>query len=179
MAVGPLQVFDEVTLTLGLKAMVEAESYGHAALDLPGVTLLRTLVEAHNRRGRAHGKGFYDYEGGKRQGLWPGLSELVDAVPDETGIEVVRRRLMLIQAAEVGRVLDDGVLQRNRDAEVGAVFGLGFAPNTGGPLSWMQRQGLPELVAELSEAAARYGDRYAPSATLRQMAASGQTSFFE
>jgi 3-hydroxyacyl-CoA dehydrogenase/enoyl-CoA hydratase/3-hydroxybutyryl-CoA epimerase len=174
MVVGPLQVFDEVTLTLGLKAMVEAEKYGYHAAHLPGIALLRTLVEEHGRKGRASGAGFYNYEGGKRQGIWPGLRALVPPAPADSGIELVRRRLMLVQAAEVGRVLHDGILQRWRDAEVGAILGLGFAPNTGGPLTWMQRQGLPALVAELEDAAARWGDRYAPSPTLRAMAERGE-----
>jgi 3-hydroxyacyl-CoA dehydrogenase / enoyl-CoA hydratase / 3-hydroxybutyryl-CoA epimerase len=179
MVVGPLQVFDEVTLTLGLKAMQGAEAYGYHAAHLPGVKLLDALVNEHGRKGRAHGAGFYDYDArGRRQGLWSGLARVVEATPDETGIDLVRRRLMLVQAAEVGRVLDDGILQRHRDAEVGAILGLGFAPGTGGPLSWMQRQGLPELVAELEDAAARWGERYAPSATLRRMADSGEV-FFE
>jgi len=177
MIVGPLQVFDEVTLTLGLKAMEGASDYGYPLAELPGVALLRTLVQEHDRRGRAHGAGFYDYEGGRRRGLWPGLRGLVPAPPARTGIDLTRRRLMLIQAAEVGRVLDDGVLQRHRDAEVGAILGLGFAPGTGGPLSWMQRQGLPALVQEMDEAAASWGVRYAPSEALRQMAASGERFF--
>jgi len=179
MAVGPLQVFDEVTLTLGLKAMVEAEEYGFGDGDLPGVTLLRTLVQDHGRTGRSGKAGFYAYdERGKRKGIWEGLADLVHAVPDTTGIDLVRRRLMLVQAAEVGRVLDAGILQRHRDAEVGAVFGLGFAPNTGGPLSWMQRQGLSDLVTELEQAAQAWGQRYAPSETLKEMAQEGRV-FFE
>lgn len=177
MIVGPLQVFDEVTLTLGLKAMEGASAYGYHLADLPGVALLRTMVTEHDRLGKAQGAGFFDYAKGRRKGIWAGLSDLTPPPPAETGIEVVRRRLLLIQAAEVGRVLDDGVLQRHRDAEVGAILGLGFAPGTGGPLSWMQRQGLPALVAELSEAAAKWGDRYAPSQTLRDMADKGEVFF--
>ena len=41
-----------------------------------------------------------------------------------------------------------GDMQRFRDAEVGAVFGLGFAPNAGGPLAFMQRRGLPERCSK-------------------------------
>jgi 3-hydroxyacyl-CoA dehydrogenase/enoyl-CoA hydratase/3-hydroxybutyryl-CoA epimerase len=87
------------------------------------------------------------------------------------------RRLLLIQAAEVARALDAGVIRNLRDAEVGAIFGVGFAPNTGGPLAWMDRQGLPALVAELRETAARYGSRYAPADVLVRMAERGQRFF--
>ena len=178
MVVPPLQVFDEVTLTLGLKAMDGARAYGRAEADLSGMRLLTALVKDHDRQGKAHGAGFYDYKDGKRLGIWSGLADLVgDATPDGEGIDLVRRRLMLVQAAEVARILDDGILDRFRDAEVGAILGLGFAPNTGGPLAWMQRQGLAELVVEMQAAADRWGTRYAPSQTLRKMAAAGEVFF--
>lgn len=178
MAVGPLQVFDEVTLTLGLKALVGAEAYGQAPPMSGAVALLRTMVDEHGRGGRAAGAGFYAYDDkGKRRGIWTGLDALTPEPPAETGIEVIRERIMAIQIAEVGRVLHDGILQRNRDAEVGAVFGLGFAPNTGGPLAFIDRRGTPEMVKTLLELAARHGDRYAPSPVLVRMAEEGRSFF--
>ena len=76
-----------------------------------------------------------------------------------------------------GDKYSDGILNHYRDAEIGAVFGLGFAPNTGGPLAWIDAQGLPELVAELSELSERYGERYAPSPHLIGMAERGERFF--
>ena len=81
---------------------------------------------------------------------------------------------MIAQAAEVGRVLNEGIIREHADVEVGAILGLGFAPNTGGPLAWMDRQGLPELVAEMHQLASEYGDRYAPAPLLQNMAERGE-----
>ncbi|MCB9746694.1 MAG: enoyl-CoA hydratase/isomerase family protein [Alphaproteobacteria bacterium] len=172
MVIPPLKEFDEVTLTLGLHAFSTREAILGDGLHLEGLDLVRTLVEQHGRKGKASGKGFYDWD---TRRIWPGLTALVDAPPPaETGVEHLRRRLMIVQAAEVGRALEDGVLRNHRDADVGAIFGVGFAPNTGGPLAWMDRQGLPALVAEMRDLAGKYGDRYAPSDALVRMAEAGE-----
>lgn len=170
MVMPPLKVFDEVTLTLGVHAFTTREKVTGQGFDLSGLELVRELV-ALGRTGKAAGAGFYDWE---RRRLWDGLAGRVQARPAHTGLHHLQRRLLIAQAAEVGRALDDGVLRQSSDADVAAILGLGFAPNTGGPLSWMDRQGLPALVQEMDALAAAHGPRYAPSATLRRMAAAGE-----
>ncbi len=177
MVVPPLKEFDEVTLTLGLHAFESRGVVTGKPLDLAGVALVRRLVEELGRTGKAGGKGFYDYEGERR--IWPGLRELATGTPAKTGVAYLARRLMLIQAAEVARALDEGIVRNWRDAEVGAIFGVGFAPNTGGPLAWMDRQGLPALVAELRALADELGERYAPAPILVRMAERGERFFAE
>ena len=181
MVIGPLQVFDEVTLTLVRHALEGGREYMGPRDDLePGFELLKTLVDEHQRGGRAAGAGFYAYDGpgGRRQGFWPGLAELVQRKPEVTGMDYLGQRILLIQALEAARAMEDGVLQRKRDAEVGAIFGLGFAPNTGGPLSYLDRLGLPEVVSKLEALAETAGPRFAPNKLLREMAEKGET-FFE
>jgi 3-hydroxyacyl-CoA dehydrogenase/enoyl-CoA hydratase/3-hydroxybutyryl-CoA epimerase len=175
MVVPPLQVFDEVSLELGVKAMTQAAHYLGSETDLAGKDLVFALATEHGRKGRAHGAGFYDYADGRRRGIWSGLASLVPhRHPVPADRQVIGRRLMLAQVAEVARALDSGIIDRNRDADVGAVFGIGFAPNTGGPLAFMDRQGLPSLVAELREAEARWGKRFSPSPVLVRMAKAGE-----
>jgi 3-hydroxyacyl-CoA dehydrogenase/enoyl-CoA hydratase/3-hydroxybutyryl-CoA epimerase len=175
MVVPPLKEFDEVTLTLGLHAFDTRGKVTGEPLALPGVALVQRMVTELGRTGKAGGKGFYDYTGDRK--IWSGLRDLATGTPGKTGVAYLARRLMLIQAAEVGRALADGVVRNLRDAEVGAIFGVGFAPNTGGPLAWMDRQGLPALVAELRALAAEHGDRYAPSRVLVRMAENGERFF--
>ncbi|HJN74133.1 MAG TPA: 3-hydroxyacyl-CoA dehydrogenase NAD-binding domain-containing protein [Myxococcota bacterium] len=174
MVMPPLKVFDEVSLALGVKAFKSRELILGDKLDYAGIRLVETLVEA-GRNGKIVKQGFYDWE---TRRIWSGLSELVTATPETTGLEYLQRRLMLAQAAEIGRILDEGILRDHRDGDIGAIFGLGFAPNTGGPFAWIDRQGLPELVAELREFAEEAGERYTPSATLVRMAANGER-FYE
>ncbi len=170
MVMPPLKVFDEVTLTLGMHAFATREEVTGEPVDAEGLEIVRNLVQ-QGRTGKEAGAGFYDW---KERRIWSGLSKLAHETPRETGIEHLRRRLMIAQAAEVGRVLNEGIIREHADVEVGAILGLGFAPNTGGPLAWMDRQGLPELVAEMHQLASEYGDRYAPAPLLQNMAERGE-----
>jgi len=179
MVVAPLQVFDEVTLTLGAKATSQGRKYLGDAIDIPGVGLVEKMVNEHQRTGKAGGAGFYEYDAkGKRTGLWAGLSELVDATPETTGIDYLARRLLLIQAVQAVRCVQDDIIRDKKDAEVGAIFGIGFAPQTGGPLGWLDRQDLRAVVAELDGLESSCGPRYACPQLLRDMAEKSET-FFE
>ena len=177
MVVPPLQVFDEVTLSLGVKGFAMGRKYGKS-LDIPGVALVETMVNDLDRPGRAAGKGFYDYASGRRTGLWSGLGELAVGKPERTGVELLAARLLGLQALEAARAVEEGVIKQTRDAEVGALFGIGFAPNTGGPLSYIDRRGVATFVEDMKKFASAYGDRYRPPALLEQMAAESKT-FFE
>lgn len=170
MVMPPLKVFDEVTLTLGLHAFDTRAAVTGEPWEMEGLELVRALA-AQGRTGRAVGAGFYDWE---RRTIWGGLSALVKAPrPAQTGLEHLRERLLIAQCAEVARVLQDGIIRDPKDVEVGAILGLGFAPNTGGPLAWMDRQGLDRLVARMDALASAHGPRYAPTPHLRQMARDG------
>ena len=179
MAVPPLKVFDEIGLSLGRHALEQTRIY-RPEVDLPpeGLELLRVMIEERGRGGKAAGAGFYDYEGRRRQ-LWPELAALASGgrVPAETGVERIGRRLLLAQIAQVVACIDEGIIRQPRDAEVGAIFGIGFAPNTGGPLAWIDRQGAAAVVAELEALAERRGDRFAPASVLRRMARRGERFF--
>jgi len=179
MVVSPLKVFDEVTLRLGHHGILQREKYlGQKVSDIAGVALLKTLVEDHGRLGKAHGKGFYDYPAGSgERRMWPGLKALVTAKPARTGIAYIASRLMHAQVLEVARCLDEGILRVKRDAEVGAIFGIGFAPSSGGPLAWLDRRGIANVLRTLKDFAAedpRHGARWDPPELLLQMAASGE-----
>jgi 3-hydroxyacyl-CoA dehydrogenase/enoyl-CoA hydratase/3-hydroxybutyryl-CoA epimerase len=176
MAVAPLKVFDEVTLSLAAHAFEGMEAYRGQSVDEPGVRLVRKLVEM-GRTGKAAGAGFYDYQSKPRR-LWSGLKDLAEGRPAETGVEYIARRLMLVQALNATRCLEEGILREKRDAEIGAIFGVGFAPNTGGPLAWIDRQGPAQVVAWADAIARTEGERFAVPKLLRDMAAKGET-FFE
>ena len=174
LAVPPLQVIDEVTLPLICHAMTESEKYWGKS-ELEGLKLLQTMVNL-GRNGKAVKKGFYDYKNGKRQ-MWPGLYDLIANKASETGVPLLEKRLLLIQCAQVAQAIDEGILREYRDAEIGAIFGIGFAPQTGGPLSYMDTMGLRNVVKELENLTAKHGKRFAPSKTLVRLAEKGGSFF--
>ena len=76
----PLQLSDELNLTLMQKIRKESEEAAKAAgkelPDDPAKQVINALVEG-GRIGKLGGAGFYDYVDGKRAGLWQGLREHV------------------------------------------------------------------------------------------------------
>lgn len=182
MVVPPLKVFDEVTLSLAVHGAEMARRY-YDAPEEAGMRLVRAMV-ARGRAGKAAGAGFYDYEAKPRR-LWSGLKALAAEVGERPGeaedvigtVDRLRDRLMLVQVLEAARCLESGVLKHARDAEIGAILGVGFAPQTGGPLAWVDREGAAEVVARLDALVAIHGERYEPPALLRRMAEDGERFF--
>jgi len=174
MPVGPLAVSDEVSIELGFKVMLAAK----AALGDAYVPSLADDVAVHmveiGRLGRKNGKGYYDYptDGGKKA-LWPGLAQEYPLALNQPTAEDVRERLLYRQLVECARCFAEGVLVTPQDGDIGAIFGWGFAPYTGGPFSAIDTIGPAKVVEVLDRLAAQHGERFTPPAQLREMAARG------
>jgi len=179
MPVGPLQLTDETSLELGLSiARATKAAMGDACAENPADALLAALVETHGRKGRKNGKGLYDYDDkGKRLGFWPGLAQMHPHAEPQPPLGEVQNRLMLAQALEAVRALEQGVLTDIREGDVGAILGWGFAPWSGGPFAWLDITGPAQAVAICDALAEKHGDRFAAPALLREMATRGETFY--
>ncbi|MEH6697702.1 MAG: 3-hydroxyacyl-CoA dehydrogenase NAD-binding domain-containing protein [Brevundimonas sp.] len=177
---GPLEMHDDVALDLSVKiAKQTAEDLGDAYQPLPGSEIVRKMVEDLGRYGRKNGKGFYDYDQ-KPKVIWSGLSDLAPVKVDESTPDMVedqKRRLLFRQAVEVARCWEEGVIDDPREADVGAILAWGFAPWTGGPITYIDQYGLKAFVEQADAYAAKYGDRFSPPQLLRDMAAKGETFY--
>ncbi|MBL0946623.1 3-hydroxyacyl-CoA dehydrogenase NAD-binding domain-containing protein [Brevundimonas sp.] len=177
---GPLEMHDDVALDLSVKiARQTAEDLGDAYQPLPGSEIVRKMVEDLGRYGRKNGKGFYDYDQ-KPKVIWSGLAELAPVKVDELSmadVEDQRRRLLFRQAVEVARCWEEGVIDDPREADVGAILAWGFAPWTGGPITYIDQYGLKAFVEQADAYAVRYGDRFSPPQLLRDMAAKDETFY--
>jgi 3-hydroxyacyl-CoA dehydrogenase/enoyl-CoA hydratase/3-hydroxybutyryl-CoA epimerase len=180
MPVPPLALSDAVALDLIHQINLQAASdLGEAYRLTPGYAMVGRLVEELGRHGKKTGKGFYDYrEDGSKQ-LWPGLHAMAAAgAMKSASVDDLRDRLLTAQALETVRCLDEGVITDPSEADVGALLGWGFAPWTGGPLSYIDAQGVAAFVARCDELAERYGSsRLQPPETLRRIAAGGGTIY--
>jgi 3-hydroxyacyl-CoA dehydrogenase/enoyl-CoA hydratase/3-hydroxybutyryl-CoA epimerase len=175
MPVGPLALTDEVSSELIWKIDRQTRlDLGEAYQARPGHEVAARMVEL-GRIGKKAGKGFYDYPAGGRKSLWSGLTELFPRAPAQPDVAAVVERLIVVQAVETARCMDEGVLRSPRDADVGAILAWGFPPFRGGPLSMIDNAGAAAFVAQCERLAAAHGGRFAPPAQLRAMAASGAT----
>ncbi len=180
MPVGPLSLNDEVALDLALKIVKATKAQvGPEAVDPAQEELLVRMVEREGRLGRKNRKGFYDYpEGGKKR-LWPGLADLQPKHREGELIdfEELKTRLLVAQAVEAARVFGEGVVTDPREADVGSILGFGFAPFTGGVLSYIDRMGAARFVEVCRALEAKHGARFTPPQTLLDMAAKGETFY--
>ncbi|MCA6125992.1 enoyl-CoA hydratase/isomerase family protein [Bradyrhizobium sp. WSM 1704] len=182
MPVGPLSLQDEVALDLGLKITKATEAdLGPNAVDQAQKKLMVEMVEKQGRLGRKNGKGFYDYpEKGKGQkSLWPGLASLQPKQldPDTLSVEELKQRFLVAQAVEAARTVEDHVIIDVREADVGSILGFGFAPFTGGALSYIDFMGTKNFVALCHTFEKKYGSRFTPPKLLEEMAAKGETFY--
>ena len=173
MPVGPLALNDEVAVDLAWKILKATEAdLGAKAIDPRQKALLEEMVEKRGRFGRKNGKGFYDYPQGGPKKLWPGLAELqpVKLDPDTIDVEELKLRLLGMQALETARCFEEKVLTDVREADVGSILGFGFAPFSGGTLSYIDMMGTKKFVAACRALEKKYGARFAPSKLLVDMA---------
>jgi 3-hydroxyacyl-CoA dehydrogenase/enoyl-CoA hydratase/3-hydroxybutyryl-CoA epimerase len=183
MPVGPLSLNDETAIDLGLKIVRAAEAdLGPQAINPAQKKLLEDMVEKHGRLGRKNGKGFYDYPQGKPKRLWPGLDELLpkrlsrDEI-EKLNVEEMKQRFLVTQAVEAARTFEEHVVTDVREADVGSILGFGFAPFSGGTLSYIDMMGTKNFVALCERFAEKYGPRFEPPKLLREMAAKGESFY--
>ncbi|MGW5741165.1 3-hydroxyacyl-CoA dehydrogenase NAD-binding domain-containing protein [Amycolatopsis sp. NPDC003861] len=177
----PLQLMDELTLTLPRKIRKETREAVEAAGGVwkahASETVIDRMVEEFDRKGRSTGAGFYSYgEDGKRTGLWPGLRDAFKSGTAQVPFEDLKERMLFAEALETVKCFDEGVLTSVADANIGSIFGIGFPAWTGGVIQYINQYegGLQGFVDRARELAARYGDHFEPPASLVEKAAKGE-----
>jgi 3-hydroxyacyl-CoA dehydrogenase/enoyl-CoA hydratase/3-hydroxybutyryl-CoA epimerase len=178
-----LQLSDELNLELMAKiAKATREAAGPSYVEHPGSAVVDRMLEA-GRAGRLRGAGFYDYEDGKRGSLWSGLGELFPVAEEQIPLRDIQDRMLFAEALETAKCFEEGVITSAAAANIGSIMGIGFPPNTGGAAQFMTGYqdptdasapiGLQAFVDRADELAAAYGDRFAPTPWLRELAAEG------
>ncbi len=179
MPIGPLALTDETTLKLGYDIMQSTkEALGDAYVDNGGEAFLDLMVNQLGRSGRRFGKGFYDYDdNGNRLDLWKGMEEHYPLLEDQPSVEEVKERLLYIQLIATAECYDEEVVSDPQSADLGAIFGWGFAPYTGGPISYIDTVGVDSFVRTADSLAQRHGERFSPPQSFRDMADKGETFY--
>jgi 3-hydroxyacyl-CoA dehydrogenase/enoyl-CoA hydratase/3-hydroxybutyryl-CoA epimerase len=178
MPMGPLEVADMVGLSLVVhireQTVKDLAAEGKTLPAEPAYDVLDMLVKEKGRQGQGQGAGFYDYAPGGKS-LWPEIYRLFPLKGKKLSQAEMIERLMFVQALETVRCLEEKVIISVADANIGSIFGWGFAPFKGGTLQYINDYGLPAFVARCRELATRYGERFAPPNLLVEMAAEAKT----
>ncbi|RWN66037.1 MAG: 3-hydroxyacyl-CoA dehydrogenase [Mesorhizobium sp.] len=180
MPVGPLALTDETAIDLAQKIMKQTmRDLGEKAVDPKQMALINTLVDTHGRFGRKNGKGFYDYpQKPAKKKLWPGLRDLYPQLaPEKVDYEELKQRLLVTIALEAARVMEEGIVTDPREADVGSILAFGFAPFTGGVLSYIDGIGAKKFVKIAKGLQKKYGAEFKAPKLLLDMAEKGETFY--
>jgi len=178
MAVGPLAVADEISLTLMHHIQKQHRAdLGPDYRPHPAEDVVVRFVEQLNRPGRKAGGGFYDYPRGASKRLWPQLAAEFPLADPQPAPEQVEQRLLYVQCVEAARCLEESVVQTPQEADLGSIFGWGFPAFTGGVVSNMDRIGLSAFIEACDRLADRHGERFRPPRSLRERAAGGEAFY--
>ena len=178
MPMPPLALQDEVSLSLSLHVMQQTkralEAEGKTFTAHPAMPVVEKMVNELGREGKKVGKGFYDYPENGEKRLWPELTELYPTKEEQPSQQDLVDRLLYVQANETAKCYEENVVRSVADANIGSIFGWGFAPNQGGTLQFINSVGVKKFVERSRELAAAYGERYEPANILVEMAEKGQ-----
>lgn len=180
MPVGPLALTDETAIDLAQKIMKQTiRDLGEKAVDPKQMALINTLVDTHGRFGRKNGKGFYDYpQKPAKKKLWPGLKGLYPQLAAEkVDYEELKQRLLVTIALEAARVMEEGIVTDPREADVGSILAFGFAPFTGGVLSYIDGIGAKKFIKIAKALQKKYGAEFKAPRLLVDMAEKGETFY--
>ncbi|HTD12565.1 MAG TPA: 3-hydroxyacyl-CoA dehydrogenase NAD-binding domain-containing protein [Steroidobacteraceae bacterium] len=152
MPVGPIELVDIVGLDVA--AHVGEIIARELSRPVPQIARMNELLAA-KKLGRKSGAGFYPWVDGKA----------VKAQPDAAAPAAdLTDRLMLVLVNECVACLREGVVADGDLVDAAVLFGAGFPPFRGGPLTYARARGVAAIVARLDELAARYGARFQPDA---------------
>lgn len=178
MPMPPLALQDEVSLSLSLHVMEQTkkamEAEGKTFTPHPAMSVVEKMVKEFGREGKKVSKGFYDYPENGEKHLWTELTELYPTTDEQPSQQDLVDRLLYVQANETAKCYEENVVRTVADANIGSIFGWGFAPNQGGTLQFINSVGVDKFVARSRELAQKYGARFEPAQILVEMAAKGE-----
>ena len=177
MPVGPVALMDEVGIDIG--AHVMSGDIAEVVKSREGVVVSQGLLKMFDAGylGKKNKKGFYKYDGkkGRRNGANPDAYKFYgNPAKKEISFEDMTWRPLLLMINEAVMCLEEGIIDAPTPGDLGAVFGLGFLPFTGGPFRFCDQFGLKEMVELMESYAAKFGPKFTPRPMLKELAAKGE-----
>ncbi len=148
MPMGPIELADMVGLDIAWAVGQE--------LARPGTPIpkkLQAAVEAKHF-GKKSGRGFYAWSKGKPVKKGPGTGSL--------DLPALADRMVLPALNEAVACVREGIVADADLCDAGVIFGTGFAPHRGGPISTIRERGKAEWLRIMAELKAKHGLRFEP-----------------
>jgi len=148
MPMGPIELGDRVGLDIALHvAEIMADTY-----QVEPPEILHEMVSSGRLGQKSPDGGFYKYHDGRpiRRKEYPAADA---ALTDRLILRLVNEAAACLSE----HIVDDGDL-----LDAGVVFGIGFAPHTGGPIKYARDCGRDQLLERLNAQQATHGARFAP-----------------
>ncbi len=174
---GPFAVGDLAGLDIGAEGRKRRAAANPNYRKLP---IADKLVEM-GRYGQKTGAGWYRYEKGDRTPHPdPEVAAIIKQVAAEMGVpqrqftdDEILRRLLFSSVNEACRILEEGKAYRASDVDVMWLHGFGFPRYRGGLMFWADGIGVRDVYNQIAAWHQQYGERWAPSKLLRDLAESG------
>lgn len=171
MPMGPCRLLDEVGIDVAVKvAKILHDGLGDRAAASP---ISQKLVDA-GLYGKKNSRGFYLYdEKGKEAGANEEAQKVLREVASgekrmsETEIQM---RLFLPMINEAAYILEDKIVERASDVDLGLIFGIGFPPFRGGLLRYADSEGVDKILGAIEKFKDEVSaDRYCPAPLLKKL----------
>jgi 3-hydroxyacyl-CoA dehydrogenase/enoyl-CoA hydratase/3-hydroxybutyryl-CoA epimerase len=174
--VGPVTLQDEVGIDVG--AHIMSGEFAEHAKKREGARSNDAVIKMFKDgyHGKKNKRGFYKYdEKGKKRGINEDIYKYFgNPSRKEFTIETIQNRMGMMMLNECLHCLEEEILESATDGDVGAVFGLGFPPFTGGPFRYIDSQGADKILALMDDLAVKYGIRFRPASILGEYAKAGR-----
>ncbi len=180
--VGPITLVDELGIDVAAHVAKGEIKNLFTSRGLQGSDGYTKLFEK-GFKGRKNNKGFYLYDAPKKKGLPfiggrkkggkpvnPEVYEILGGTRKVFDTAEIQDRLSLAMIGEAVLCLQEGIISCARDGDIGAVFGLGFPPFTGGPFRYIDLVGAQTITDKMNRLEERFGVLYTPPDLLVDMA---------